>query len=367
MNSIQIGKIISTHRKEKGLTQEELANHLGVSKPAVSKWESGQSYPDIVLLPELAAYFNITVDQLIGYEPQMTKEDVRKLYRRLSEEFTKGPFDKVYAECEDYIKKYFSCWNLQFNMGLLLVNHASQAGSQERGIQLLERALEIFDRVAKTSDDVTLAKQSLKLQAVCHLSLQRPIEAIDILENINELQMPTESILVKAYQMKGDMSKAKEYLQGYTYVNLINMLGAAPDYFRMYAEQPERLDQYYHLFYELCKLFDVEQLHPAILLQMNLAAAMVYASQGNKVAAINSLEHYTKVLIQTGNHFYLHGNQLFDELEGYLSTIEVEDSLPRSSTAIWQDLLKAVLDNPAFASLEEEERFKQLKWKLENK
>lgn len=41
MNTIQIGKIISAHRREKGITQEELAKHLGVSKPAVSKWESG--------------------------------------------------------------------------------------------------------------------------------------------------------------------------------------------------------------------------------------------------------------------------------------------------------------------------------------
>ncbi len=53
MGTIQIGTIISTNRKEKGITQEELANHLGVSKPAVSKWESGQSYPDILLLPVL--------------------------------------------------------------------------------------------------------------------------------------------------------------------------------------------------------------------------------------------------------------------------------------------------------------------------
>ncbi len=112
MNSIQVGKIIATSRKEKGLTQEDLAKHLGVSKPAVSKWESGQSYPDIILLPELASFFNITIDQLIGYEAQMSEEDVRKLYRRLSEAFAKEPFDNVYSECEEYIKKYFSCWNL---------------------------------------------------------------------------------------------------------------------------------------------------------------------------------------------------------------------------------------------------------------
>lgn len=52
---------------------------MGVSKAAVSKWETGLSYPDITLLPVLAAYFNISIDELMGYEPQMGKEDIRKL------------------------------------------------------------------------------------------------------------------------------------------------------------------------------------------------------------------------------------------------------------------------------------------------
>jgi transcriptional regulator with XRE-family HTH domain len=55
MKEIRIGTKIIEKRKEKGLTQEELADHLGISKPAVSKWESGQSYPDITLLLRLSA------------------------------------------------------------------------------------------------------------------------------------------------------------------------------------------------------------------------------------------------------------------------------------------------------------------------
>lgn len=365
MNSIQIGKTIASNRKEKGLTQEDLAKHLGVSKPAVSKWESGQSYPDIILLPELASFFNITVDQLIGYEPQMSEEDIRKLYRRLSEAYAKEPFDKVYSECEEYIKKYFSCWKLLIQIGLLYINHASLAGSQEKSVQILERSLELFERVTKSTEDIALAKQALKLQAISHLTLQRPAEAIDILENINELQMPTEGILVKAYQMNGDKEKAIQYLQGYTYVNLIAILGTAPDFFKMYEDQPQRMEQYYNLFMDLSKLFEVDQLHPAILLQINLAAAMTYASRGNKAAAMDALEQYVNAIKKTGHEFSLHGNRIFDALESYLSTIKVGDALPRSSEVIWQDLKNALLNNPVFADLEEEERFLKLKKKME--
>ena len=52
-------------RKGKGLTQEELAQAIFVSRTAVSKWESGRGYPNIDSLKELAAFFSITVDELI--------------------------------------------------------------------------------------------------------------------------------------------------------------------------------------------------------------------------------------------------------------------------------------------------------------
>ena len=63
-------EIIASRRKGLGLTQEGLAQRLGVTNQAVSKWESGQSCPDIALLPSLADIFGITIDALFGREPQ---------------------------------------------------------------------------------------------------------------------------------------------------------------------------------------------------------------------------------------------------------------------------------------------------------
>lgn len=70
MARLELGEIIKTKRKERDLTQEKVADELGVSKAAVSKWENGDSYPDVTLLPQIAELFDITMDELFGYSPK---------------------------------------------------------------------------------------------------------------------------------------------------------------------------------------------------------------------------------------------------------------------------------------------------------
>ena len=63
--TMNIGNNIAALRKEKGITQEELSNILGVSAQAVSKWENNSSCPDVALLTDIADYFGVTVDALL--------------------------------------------------------------------------------------------------------------------------------------------------------------------------------------------------------------------------------------------------------------------------------------------------------------
>lgn len=65
-----LGKKISDLRRAKGITQEEMAEKLGVSPQAVSKWENDNCCPDIMLLPKIAKMFGITVDELLSNAPK---------------------------------------------------------------------------------------------------------------------------------------------------------------------------------------------------------------------------------------------------------------------------------------------------------
>ncbi len=368
MGSLQIGSRIAEKRKGKGITQEELANYLGVSKPAVSKWESGQSYPDILLLPELAAYFNISIDELVGYEPQMTKEEINRLYRRLAEAFTKEPVEMVMEECDTYLKKYYSCWQLQVQMGLLLINHVSLLPEQDRVTEVIHKVLDIYKRVEKESGDAHLAKQAVQLQALCYLSLQQPVQAIDLLDQPNELScMHSEVMLVKAYQMKGDLEKAMEYLQGYVYVNLMLILEAAPDFYQMYADDSDKLDRFYSIYRGLIELFEIEAMHPAMVIQMELAAALIQAGKGNKDKALSALERCLQLMGGVGKgKLELKGNSIFDVLERYFINIDIEATAPRHTETMWYDIKNLIRNNPSFAGLKEEERFRHILKMLDN-
>ncbi|MBQ8288156.1 MAG: helix-turn-helix transcriptional regulator [Clostridia bacterium] len=65
---LPIGSTIRELRREREITQGELAKVLGVTTQAVSQWERGNAYPDLELLPVIAAYFGVSVDRLLGMD-----------------------------------------------------------------------------------------------------------------------------------------------------------------------------------------------------------------------------------------------------------------------------------------------------------
>ncbi len=77
--TIYLGESIKRLRREQNLTQETLAEILGVTFQSVSKWERGESYPDITMLPEIAGFFGVSIDELMGVNKTQDEEELLKL------------------------------------------------------------------------------------------------------------------------------------------------------------------------------------------------------------------------------------------------------------------------------------------------
>jgi transcriptional regulator with XRE-family HTH domain len=98
-----LGSRIAECRKAKGITQDQLAEHMGVSSQAVSKWENDLSCPDITLLPRLADYFGVTIDELLRGDksravqvvPEKERKDFNKMLLRISVNSSDGDIVKL--------------------------------------------------------------------------------------------------------------------------------------------------------------------------------------------------------------------------------------------------------------------------------
>ena len=102
---LNFGEIIKNLRKEKSLTQQEFANIFGVSFQAVSKWERGEGFPDITLLPDIADYFGVSIDGLLGAN-KLKNERKIGAYLELYENMGLKDRAAVFSEFQNAVKEF---------------------------------------------------------------------------------------------------------------------------------------------------------------------------------------------------------------------------------------------------------------------
>lgn len=117
---MNIAESIRKYRKASGLTQEEMAKRLGVTTPAVSKWENGIANPDIALLAPIARLFHISVDTLLSYREQLSDDEINAIVQKINDMFATEDFATVYEWAERKIKEYPSCNKLIWNVAIVL-------------------------------------------------------------------------------------------------------------------------------------------------------------------------------------------------------------------------------------------------------
>ena len=109
-----LGERIAELRKNRKISQEELADILCTSRQAVSKWERGESDPDIDRLKDLAAYFNVSIDYLLGYDVE--SNSVEAFIKRLNESAEKGTFDVDIDEIKMMVSRNINNFRLYSNL-----------------------------------------------------------------------------------------------------------------------------------------------------------------------------------------------------------------------------------------------------------
>lgn len=117
---MKLNEQIREHRKKIGLTQEQVAGYLGVSAPAVNKWESGATYPDITLLSPLARLLKIDLNTLFTFHEDLSREEIAGFCNEVQQIAVTDGFKAGYAHALDKLQEYPNCDLLRYSLALLL-------------------------------------------------------------------------------------------------------------------------------------------------------------------------------------------------------------------------------------------------------
>ena len=151
---MKLHDVIRTRRQTLGLTQEELARRLGVSAPAVNKWERSIHYPDITLLPSLARVLGVDLNTLLSFQEDMTEEDIGLFLNRIYETAGAEGVAAAFALARDKLREFPNSDLLAYHAAEMLMGVLElqpEDDSPERRAQEAE-VTALYERCIRSAD-----------------------------------------------------------------------------------------------------------------------------------------------------------------------------------------------------------------------
>ena len=365
MNTIHFSENIIRLRRQRKITQEELAGFIGVTKASVSKWENGQSMPDVQLLPQLAAFFDVSIDALIGYDPQLSQEQIQKLYLEFTSDFSRLPFDKALEKVRAAVHRYYSCYPFLLQVCILYLNHYMLIPEEAMQKEFLAETMELCDRILKNCKLVGVCNDAMSLKAMLQLLLGNPGEVIASLEEITDPRHASTGnsmLMIQAYQMTGELEKAQNFTQITIYSQLLSLVGASVQYLAMNMDHPAVCEETVRRIESLESTWKLDELNPNLMAQFHCQAAMAAMAQSQPALAIRHLGRYSQAIrtLLLKDHCMLHGDAYFDRLDHWIDQLDLGANPPRDISLVTGSALQ-LLEHPLFSALADDPEFQKIK------
>ncbi len=250
---LNLGNNIKKYRKEKDMTQEALAEYLGVSSQAVSRWENNTTYPDVELIPVLANLFGVSTDVLFDMKQTQKEIAATAVLTELAELTRAQPLnvERINELMREVRLNYIGCdcfWNFWMSANTNAYRHES----------ILPEVRKVFEAVMQSK--VSIAKKN---QAISQFLLIEDEEHIDsfIREYATESDMSKKVLLHHRYRMIGDTEKDNIYRQKVLFYYLSGMIGCSDLWGEFYKESEALTDFYLTMLHGLCQCAPDEK-HP---------------------------------------------------------------------------------------------------------
>ena len=180
--NIYIGENIKRLRTTKDITQEQLADFLNISNVAVSKWERGETYPDISLLPVLAKYFDVTIDTLMGYDAIEIKEKVMEIKNQYWQLRALGLFDKASDLVCDAKQKYYDDYTIMYLYMIDIIG--GKIAKKEILIEKKDELINLCDKILCGCNDEKIRLEAINIKAKILYAQGEKQNALELLKSL---------------------------------------------------------------------------------------------------------------------------------------------------------------------------------------
>lgn len=364
MDKLQIGEIIFRLRKKKKITQEELGKIIGVSTAAVSKWESGNSYPDITFLPLIADFFGVSIDKLLNYKIELSDDEVMKVFKECSEMFINENFNAAVNKSEEYLSKYKASYNLKLKIGFLFIFYSWKSSDEEVTKKMRVKTQKLFEDIVQNCDKEELVEQALYQLSNIYSLMGRDDDAIEALNKIRKSELNVDIMLASIYIKKGDLKKGRGIFQSELYKDICFSGMVCSSLAESYAESERNLstsEKYYNLSINIKKAFMLGRHSVLDLWDEYLGLAKIYLKFNEKKKALSMLN---KMMEDIGSNNVISKS---DRINSTWCFNEIE--MPKSDGNIrmnfYRNILR-ILQDPSFDLIREEDDFNHVVNKLNN-
>lgn len=212
---MQIGEVIRKFRKEQKLTQEEIADFLGVSATAVNKWEKGQNFPDILLLAPLARFLKTDVDTLLSFHENLTDLEIKRVLQEMPGEIEKCGYEAAFEKYKNMVREYPNCVTLMFAVAQMMNFYLPL--QENLGTEKYERQITAWFEAVAESGEPVLAGTAVGIVCNKAISAGDYVKAEALAEKIPPLSLDRRILQANICKARGEYEKACALYEGMLY------------------------------------------------------------------------------------------------------------------------------------------------------
>ncbi len=255
-----MNETIRRRRKELGMTQEAMAAYLGVTAPAVNKWEKGNTAPDVGLLPALARLLGIDMNALFSFHDSLTEKELNLFSNQVSEVLRREGLQAGVALAEEKMREYPNCHALCHRAAVIIDGATLMlAASEEEKNALWPKLLQWYERAAGSEDETirNAARFMLASKYLAAHDTEKAQEMIDTLPERNAMDKRALEVDCLLLREKAEEAAALNQRRLWNAVNELQMVLMKQVSLELSANVPENARRVADKIHQFVQTFDL--------------------------------------------------------------------------------------------------------------